>query len=140
MGQDPGQIREEIEATRERMSQTADALAYKADVRARAKESATAKKDALLGRMRSAAPANRDQALEQARAAQGLVIKRAREVKENPQQARDQALDTARRAAAAVRANPQPAAIAGALTVLLGLRRVRRSRRAARALKTARTT
>lgn len=39
MGQDPAAIRQEIEQTRERMGQTVDALGYKADVPARAKES-----------------------------------------------------------------------------------------------------
>ncbi len=39
MGQDPDAIRQEIEATRERMGDTVDALGYKADVPARAKES-----------------------------------------------------------------------------------------------------
>lgn len=44
MGQDPGEIREEIEATRVRMSETADELATKADVRSRARDKATAAK------------------------------------------------------------------------------------------------
>jgi Protein of unknown function (DUF3618) len=39
MGEDPGAIRQEIEATRERMGQTVDALSYKADVPARTRES-----------------------------------------------------------------------------------------------------
>ena len=39
MGQDPAEIREQIEQTRERMGDTVDALGYKADVPARAKES-----------------------------------------------------------------------------------------------------
>jgi gas vesicle protein len=39
MGQDPAAIRQEIEATRDRMAGTVDALGYKADVPARAKES-----------------------------------------------------------------------------------------------------
>jgi hypothetical protein len=38
MGQDPSEIREEIEDTRARMGETADALGYKSDVKARAKE------------------------------------------------------------------------------------------------------
>jgi ElaB/YqjD/DUF883 family membrane-anchored ribosome-binding protein len=43
MGQDPPEIREQIEQTRERMGETVDALGYKADVPARAKESITEK-------------------------------------------------------------------------------------------------
>ncbi len=38
MGQDPDEIREEIERTRADMGQTVDAIGYKADVPARAKE------------------------------------------------------------------------------------------------------
>ncbi len=39
MGQDPDAIRQEIEATRDRMGETVDALSYKADFPARAKDS-----------------------------------------------------------------------------------------------------
>ena len=39
MGEDPAAIRQEIEATRERMGDTVDALGYKADVPARTRES-----------------------------------------------------------------------------------------------------
>jgi gas vesicle protein len=39
MGQDPSTIREQIEQTREEMGDTIDALAYKADVKTRAKDS-----------------------------------------------------------------------------------------------------
>jgi hypothetical protein len=45
MGEDPGQIRQQIEETRAQMGDTVDALAYKADVKERAKESITEKKD-----------------------------------------------------------------------------------------------
>jgi gas vesicle protein len=47
MGQDPQAIREEIEDTRERMGDTVDALAYKTDVKSRAKEKVTDKVDSL---------------------------------------------------------------------------------------------
>jgi hypothetical protein len=43
MGEDPRAIRSEIEDTRERMGDTVDALAYKADVKSRAKESVSEK-------------------------------------------------------------------------------------------------
>jgi gas vesicle protein len=39
MGEDPAAIRQEIEATRERMGETVDALGYKADVPSRTRES-----------------------------------------------------------------------------------------------------
>src|SRR5688500_20151726 len=48
MGEDPGQIRQEIEETRAQMGDTVDALAYKADVKERAKDSIAEKKDRLV--------------------------------------------------------------------------------------------
>ncbi len=45
MGEEPDRIRAEIEATRAEMSETVDALGYKADVKSRAKESIQDKKD-----------------------------------------------------------------------------------------------
>lgn len=51
MGQDPEVIREQIEATRAEMSDTVDALGYKADVKARAKENVQDKVDAVTGRV-----------------------------------------------------------------------------------------
>ena len=47
MGQDPSTIRKDIEETRERMGDTVDALAYKSDVKARAKDSVSDKVDAV---------------------------------------------------------------------------------------------
>lgn len=122
MGEDPREIREEIEATRDQMSQTADALAYKTDVRTRAKEKATARKDAIVARVRGAVPANRAQAFEQASATKDLLIGKARGAAQNPGQARNQATD-------AIKGNPTLTAAAGALAVVLGLRGIRRVRR-----------
>lgn len=51
MGQDPSQIREEIEQTRSEMGDTVDALAHKTDVKGRVKESFTDKKERLRGQM-----------------------------------------------------------------------------------------
>lgn len=51
MGQDPAALREEIEQTRERMGGTVDALAYKADVPSRAKESIGGKVDSLKSKV-----------------------------------------------------------------------------------------
>jgi gas vesicle protein len=45
VGEEPDRIRAEIEATRAEMSETVDALGYKADVKARARESIQEKKD-----------------------------------------------------------------------------------------------
>ena len=45
MGQEPDRIRAEIEQTRAEMSETVDALGYKADVKTRAKENLQDKKD-----------------------------------------------------------------------------------------------
>ena len=54
MGEDPRAIREEIEETRERMGDTVDALAYKADVKTRAKESVSEKVDNLKSKVTGA--------------------------------------------------------------------------------------
>lgn len=48
MGKEPDDIRREIEDTRARMGETVDALGYKADVKARAKESITDKKEKVV--------------------------------------------------------------------------------------------
>jgi hypothetical protein len=60
---DPEQIREEIEATRRELGDTVEALAAKADVKARVherieatKESVAQKKDDLMGKAREASP------------------------------------------------------------------------------------
>ena len=45
MGQEPDRIRAEIEQTRAEMSETVDALGYKADVKTRAKENLQGKRD-----------------------------------------------------------------------------------------------
>jgi gas vesicle protein len=54
MGEDPRAIRAEIEDTRERMGDTVDALAYKADVKTRAKESVSEKVDTLKSKVTGA--------------------------------------------------------------------------------------
>ena len=54
MGEDPRAIRAEIEDTRERMGDTVDALAYKADVKSRAKESVNEKVDNLKSKVTGA--------------------------------------------------------------------------------------
>lgn len=54
MGQEPEVIRQEIEATREEMGQTVDAIGYKADVKSRTRESIAEKKDAVKSRLTGA--------------------------------------------------------------------------------------
>src|SRR3712207_5333389 len=51
MGQDPDAIRNEIESTRERMGDTVVALAYKADVKSRAKDSVNEKVDTVKSKI-----------------------------------------------------------------------------------------
>jgi gas vesicle protein len=47
MGQDPNAIRDQIEQTRDRMSETVDALGYKADVPARARDSVSGRVETI---------------------------------------------------------------------------------------------
>jgi len=49
MGEDPDRIRAEIEQTRSEMGETVDALSYKTDVKARAKDSIQDKKERVMG-------------------------------------------------------------------------------------------
>jgi gas vesicle protein len=53
MGQEPGQLREEIEATRDQMGSTVDAIAHRADVPSRVKDSLADKRDRLKAQMSS---------------------------------------------------------------------------------------
>jgi hypothetical protein len=54
MGEDPREIERDIEQTREHMGETVEALAYKADVPTRVKESVADKKDAVVGKLTGA--------------------------------------------------------------------------------------
>jgi hypothetical protein len=56
MGQDPEAIREQIEETREEMSGTVAALGHKADVKGRAKDAISEKKDSLVSKVTGATP------------------------------------------------------------------------------------
>ena len=51
MGQEPSQIRQEIEETRAEMGDTVDALAYKTDVKTRVKESISDKRERLISQV-----------------------------------------------------------------------------------------
>jgi ElaB/YqjD/DUF883 family membrane-anchored ribosome-binding protein len=55
MGQDPDQIREDIEQTRTEMSETVEAIGYKADVPSRAKEKVSEKMDNVKSKVRGTA-------------------------------------------------------------------------------------
>jgi gas vesicle protein len=79
VGQDPEAIRREIEDTRERMGETADALAYKADVPSRTKEAVSDKVQSVkekvtgtAGRVSDATP-DGEQAKQQAKRAVGIA-------------------------------------------------------------------
>src|SRR3954469_5025451 len=50
MGEDPRQIRREIEETRGRMTETVEAIGYRADVKTRAKDAIVDRKDAVMDR------------------------------------------------------------------------------------------
>lgn len=54
MGEDPTAIRQEIERTRERMSDTVDALGYRADVPARARDTISERVDTLRSKITGA--------------------------------------------------------------------------------------
>jgi hypothetical protein len=54
MGQDPSEIREEIEDTRTRMGETVEAIGYKADVKTRAKEKVSGTIDSVKSTVRGA--------------------------------------------------------------------------------------
>jgi hypothetical protein len=49
VGQTPNEIRAEIEETRGRMTETVEGIAYRADVKSRARDAITAKKEAIVG-------------------------------------------------------------------------------------------
>jgi hypothetical protein len=83
MGEDPRAIRNEIEETRERMGDTVEALAYKGDVKSRAKDSVNDKvqtvrdklvgaKDSVSGTVSERTP-DSDQMQQQARRAAGVA-------------------------------------------------------------------
>jgi ElaB/YqjD/DUF883 family membrane-anchored ribosome-binding protein len=54
VGKDPSEIREEIEQTRGEMGETVEALGHKADVKTRAKENITEKRDRVKERLTGA--------------------------------------------------------------------------------------
>src|ERR1700709_2373040 len=79
MGEDPDTIRDEIADTRERMGDTIDALGYKADVKARARDNVSGKVDSVKERLRlagqkaSEATPDAEQVKDQVRRAAGVA-------------------------------------------------------------------
>jgi ElaB/YqjD/DUF883 family membrane-anchored ribosome-binding protein len=79
MGQEPDEIRREVEATRERMGETIDALGYKADVKSRTKENISGKVDTVKEKLGMAtdkvgeATPDGEQVKQQARRAVGIA-------------------------------------------------------------------
>jgi hypothetical protein len=72
MGQDPDEIRREIEATRAGMGETADAIGHKTDVRARTRDKVTDTKDSIVAKISGATP-DTGQAKERAKRAAGVA-------------------------------------------------------------------
>jgi gas vesicle protein len=60
MGEDPSQIRQDIEHTREQMGDTVEALGHKADVPGRAKEAITTRVDSVKEKVTGATPSGGD--------------------------------------------------------------------------------
>jgi hypothetical protein len=60
MGQDPSQIRNDIEDTRARMGDTAEALGHKADVPGRAREAVADKVDTVKSKFSGSTPSSGD--------------------------------------------------------------------------------
>ncbi len=72
MGQDTGQIRQDIEETRGRMGETVEALGYKADVPGRAKEAVSGRVDLVKSKISGATPDSGD-VKQGARRAKGMA-------------------------------------------------------------------
>jgi len=83
MGQDPAQVREEIEQTRARMGEHVDALAYKADVPSRAKDKVVNVKDRIAAKVTGVLP-DSDDVKDQAQAAKGQARKVKGLAQDNP--------------------------------------------------------
>ena len=72
MGQEPEAIRREIEQQREDMSDTVDALGYKADVKTRTKDAISDRKDALVSKVSGNTP-DSDEVKQGAKRAAGVA-------------------------------------------------------------------
>ena len=123
---DPEQLRQDIERTREQLGETVEALVAKTDVKAQAKEKASQLTDRLKGttaQAKQSATANGASARDQLQARATVVGGKVRDVTPEPVQ----------RAAkhAAARTSPRQAGIAAAAAVaaLVGFILLRRRRR-----------
>jgi Protein of unknown function (DUF3618) len=115
MGQDPDAIRQDIEATRAEMTDTVEAIGYKADVPSRAKEKVSEKVDAARAKV-SEATTRAKQAVVGTTA--GDTAGRVRDATPSGEQVKR----TARRAAGLAQENPLGLAIgAAAVGFLAGL-------------------
>lgn len=83
MGQDPSQIRSDIEETRGRLGETAEAIGYKSDVKSRAGDWVSDKKDAVTSRVTGAKDRVTD-VVPDAEQAKGQARRGARIARENP--------------------------------------------------------
>ncbi len=72
MGQDPSEVRHEIEETRSRMADTVDAIGHKTDVKGRVRGYVSEKKDAVTGTVSGAVP-DTEAVREKGRQAAGLA-------------------------------------------------------------------
>ena len=121
MGQDPDAIREEIEQTRAEMTETVEAIGYKADVPSRAKEKVADEVDAVKDKVSGAATRAREAVTGTASRAGDTVADTASRVGEAAPSG-DQVRHRARRAAGLAQENPLGLAIgAAAVGFLAGL-------------------
>lgn len=122
MGQAPDDIRQDIEDTRERMSEKADALAYKADVPARAKDRVDDAKESVMTKVHEVT----DKVTGKAQEAQELVSGKASEAQDRVRgsagHGADEARHRVRQASGAAQGNPLGLAFgAAAVGFLAGL-------------------
>jgi gas vesicle protein len=121
VGQDPDEIRQEIEQTRAQMGETVEAIGYKADVPSRAKEAVAGKAESVRSRISETASRARDAVTGTASSAGEEVSGVASRVSEATPSGRD-VKRTARRAAGLAQENPLGMAIGAiALGFLAGL-------------------
>src|SRR5918996_1717650 len=110
MGQDPDAIRQDIEQTRVELSETVEAVGYKADVPSRAKEAVSDKVDSVKSAVSDTAP----------RAREAVTGSTGRVAEATP--SRGEVTQQTRRAAGVARENPLGLAIgAAAVGFLAGL-------------------
>lgn len=126
MGQDPEAIRQSIEETRAEMSDTVDALGYKADVKARAKDNVQDKVGAVTGRVTAAKEKIVGQASSVSDATPSAgdlrqgAADRAQGVKDSLGDGADTAKANARQAASVAQENPLGLAVGAVALGFLG--------------------